>query len=540
VEPIWILIAFLVGLTVRQVGLPPLVGFLCAGFVLAGMGVAETETLRMLADLGIYLLLFSIGLKLDLRGLAKPAVWAVASTHMLMFTAGIGLVVFALAWGGLGLFAELNLWTSLLIAFALSFSSTVFAVKVLEGRAEIKSRHGREAIGVLITQDLLAIVFLTGSTGELPSPWALLLLGLPVLRLPLKAVFERVGHGELLVLYGLLLVLGAVYLFEHMQMKPDLGALVAGVLMGSHPKSGELSKALLSLKDLFLVAFFLTIGLQGVPTLEQLGIATALLSLLPLKAAMFFWLMTRFRMRARTATLSALPLGNYSEFGLIVGAVGVSAGWLDPAWLLVMAIAMSFSFIAVAPFNAKAHGLFAKYMNPLQRFESEHRLADDQHISFSQPVDAVVIAMGRVGTATYDVLREQFGDRVIGLDQDPGVVKRHTDSGRQVICGDATDPDFYARFNPASTCQLAIIAMQKTSEAITIASLLRSAGFRSHIVAMAQFRDEIDQLRDAGVDAAHYLHDEMGVGLARSALAELDADLRSVTPASPEHHQDGR
>lgn len=523
-EPIWILIAFLVGLAVRQVGLPPLVGFLCAGFVLTAMGVEETETLKYLADLGIYLLLFSIGLKLDLRGLAKPAVWGVASIHMGVFTGLVGLGVFGLTFTGLGLFAELDLWTTLLIAFALSFSSTVFAVKVLEGNAEMNSRHGREAIGVLITQDLFAIVFLTASTGKLPSPWALLLLGLPLIRRPLKMIFERVGHGELLVLYGLLLVLGAVYLFELVELKPDLGALVAGLLLGAHPKAGELSKALLSLKDLFLVAFFLTIGLQGVPTLEQLGIATALLVLLPFKAAMFFWLMTRFRLRARTATLSTLPLSNYSEFGLIVGAVGVTAGWIDSAWLLIAAIAMSVSFVFSAPLNAVAHGLFAKYMEPLQRFESKRRLPDDQHIEFDSPIDAVVIAMGRIGTAAYDEISERFGDRVVGLDLDPDMVKHHTEQGRNMICGDATDPDFYARFDAASPCKLAIIALQSTRESIAIAKLLRSCGFTGHIVAMAEFEDEVDQLRDAGIDSAHYLHDEMGTGLARSSLAEIDAD----------------
>lgn len=523
-EPIWILIAFLVGLAVRQVGLPPLVGFLCAGFVLSAMGVEDTETLQALSELGIYLLLFSIGLKLDLRSLARPAVWGVASIHMLTFTAGIGLAVFALTFTGLGLFADLNIWTSMLVAFALSFSSTVFAVKVLEGRAEMNSRHGEEAIGVLITQDLFAIVFLTASMGKLPSPWALLLLGLPLLRLPLKMVFERVGHGELLVLYGLLLVLGSVYLFKLVEVKPDLGALVAGLIMGSHPKSGELSKALLSLKDLFLVAFFLSIGLQGVPTLEQAGIASSLLLLLPLKAAMFFWLMTRFRLRARTATLSTLPLTNYSEFGLIVGAVGVSAGWIDSAWLLVAAIAMSISFVVSSPLNAMAHGLFAKYMKPLQRYETERRLADDQHISFSHPVDVVVIAMGRIGTAAYDEVKERFGDRVVGLDQDPDVVKEHAEAGRSVLSGDATDPDFYARFDSASQCRLAIIALQSTSESMAIATLLRSAGFSGHIVAMAEFHDELEQLREAGVDSVHYLHDEMGIGLARSSLAEIDAD----------------
>jgi glutathione-regulated potassium-efflux system ancillary protein KefC len=523
-EPFWILIAFLVGLAVRQVGLPPLVGFLCAGFVLSGMGVEATETLTRLADLGIYLLLFSIGLKLDLRGLAKPAVWGVASIHMFVFTLGIGLGVFALTFTGLGLFAELNFWTSMLVAFALSFSSTVFAVKVLENSAEMNSRHGEETIGVLITQDIFAILFLTASMGKLPSPWALLLIGLPLLRVPLKIIFERVGHGELLVIYGLLLVLGSVYLFDALQVKPDLGALVAGLIMGSHPKSSELSKSLLSLKDLLLVAFFLSIGLQGVPSLEQLGIATALLVLLPLKAAMFFWLMTRFRLRARTATLSTLPLSNYSEFGLIVGAVGVSSGWIDPAWLLIAAIAMSISFVCTAPLNAVSHSLFAKYMRPLERFESSVRLPDDRHINFTHPVDVVVVSMGRIGTAAYDEMRERFGDRVIGLDLDPDVVKSHADQGRQVICGDATDPDFYARFNPSSPCKVAIIALQKTTEAITIASLLRTSGFCGHIVAMAEFQDQIQKLRDAGVDSAHYLHEEMGIGLARSSLAEIDAD----------------
>ncbi|MEN0021582.1 MAG: cation:proton antiporter family protein [Planctomycetota bacterium] len=521
-EPIWILIAFLIGLAVRQVGLPPLVGFLCAGFVLAGMGVQETQVLTYFAEVGIYLLLFSIGLKLDLRGLAEPAVWGVASIHMLVFTVLLGLVVFALTFTGLGLFAELDFWTSMLVAFALSFSSTVFAVKVLEGKAEMKSRHGQEAIGVLITQDLFAIVFLTASIGKLPSPWALLLLGVPLLRHPLKMVFERVGHGELLVLYGLLLVMGFVYLFEMVQMKPDLGALIAGLILGSHPKAGELSKALLSLKDLFLVAFFLSIGLQGVPTLSQLGIASALLVLLPIKAAMFFWLMTRFKLRARTATLSTLPLSNYSEFGLIVGAVGVSAGWIAPGWLLVAAIAMSMSFVFTSPVNAFSHGLFAKYMQPLQRFESDSRLPDDQHIEMSKPVDAVVVSMGRVGTAAYDLLQERFGDGVVGLDQSADVVQRHNQAGRHVICGDATDPDFYARFGSASSSKLAIIALQRTAECIEITKLLRSSGFRGRIVAMAQFQDQVERLREAGADSAHYLYDELGIGLARSALSELD------------------
>ncbi|MEM1446437.1 MAG: cation:proton antiporter family protein [Planctomycetota bacterium] len=523
-EPIWIVIAFLVGLAVKQFGLPAMVGFLGAGFVLAAMGVEQSETLSYLADLGIYLLLFSIGLKLDLRGLAKPEVWGVASLHMGVTTLAIGAGVFALSMLGLGMFAELSWQTSLLVAFALSFSSTVFAVKVLEEKAEMNSRHGDQAIGVLIVQDLFAIVFLTVSLGKLPSPWALGLLALPLIRPLLGVVMTRVGHGELLLLSGLVLVYGFTELFSIVQMKPDLGALIAGLLIGSHPKAGELAKSLLGLKDLLLVAFFLTIGLNGLPGLEQLGIAVGLVLLVPAKVMLFFWLMTKFRLRSRTATLSSLALANASEFGLIVGALGAEKGWISGEWLVILAISVSLSFIMAAPFNARAHRLFAKWRPRLQDFESETRLPDDKHIEFESPPKAVVVAMGRVGSAAYDELREHYGNEVVGLDADRVVVDRQTKAGRTVICGDATDPDFYERFGAASECEVVLIALQAKAEACAIAQLIRENGFAGHIVAMAKFRDEVEDLQNNGVDTACYLHDEMGLGLANSALETVERD----------------
>lgn len=527
-DPIWVVIAFGVGLAVKQFGLPPMVGFLGAGFVLAGLGVEHSETLKYMADMGIYLLLFSIGLKLDLRGLTKPEVWGVASSHMAITTVVVGGIVFGLSMLGLGMFAELTCQTSALIAFALSFSSTVFAVKVLEEKAEMKSRHGHEAIGVLIVQDLFAIVFLTISLGKMPSPWAFGLLLLPLTRPILRIVMDRAGHGELLLLAGLVLVYATTTLFEEVQMKPDLGALIAGLLVGSHPKSSELAKSLLSLKDLLLVAFFLTIGLNGLPGLEQLGIAVALVLLVPLKAVLFFLLMTRFRLRARTSMLSSLALANCSEFGLIVGALAADPekGWISQEWLVILAISVSLSFILAAPFNAKAHSTFAKYSKRLMRFESKTRLPDDQHIEFERPPKAIVVALGRTGTAAYDALHEHLGDDVVGLDADPVSAERHREAGRTVIVGDATDPDFYERFNPTCGCELILIGLQSKSEAGTITKLLRKSGFTGRVVAMARFPDEIKELEKAGVDTACYLHNEMGIGLATSALESMQADCK--------------
>ncbi|MEM1099750.1 MAG: NAD(P)-binding protein, partial [Planctomycetota bacterium] len=185
---------------------------------------------------------------------------------------------------------------------------------------------------------------------------------------------------------------------------------------------------------------------------------------------------------------------------------------------------VSLSFILAAPFNAQAHNVFARWRDRFMRFESKTRLPDDQHIEFERPPRAIVVALGRTGTAAYDALREHFGDEVVGLDASPENVRQHVDAGRRVIVGDATDPDLYERFNPTCGCELILIGLQSKSEAGTITRLLRAAGFTGHIVAMARFPDEVEELKEAGVDTPRYLHDEMGIGLASSALECLEVD----------------
>ena len=125
-DPAWIAIAFALGFAVRLVGLPPLVGFLAAGFVLRAMGVENTETLQTIADTGVLLLLFSLGLKLKLSSLARTEVWGTATVHMATTVALFGLGIWGLGAAGFSVFAGLDLPTSLLLGFALSFSSTVF------------------------------------------------------------------------------------------------------------------------------------------------------------------------------------------------------------------------------------------------------------------------------------------------------------------------------------------------------------------------------------------------------------------------------
>ncbi|MCM8529595.1 MAG: cation:proton antiporter, partial [Lentisphaeraceae bacterium] len=164
-DPLWIAIAFVCGFLVKLIKLPPLIGFLAAGFILNILGAEGGPFLNATADLGITLLLFTIGLKLRLRELARPEVWGVASLHMSLVTGLIAVFTFILAQTSLPLFTNLDFKTCLLIGFALSFSSTVFAIKVLDELGASNSKHGKISVGILVVQDIAAVIFLSISIG---------------------------------------------------------------------------------------------------------------------------------------------------------------------------------------------------------------------------------------------------------------------------------------------------------------------------------------------------------------------------------------
>jgi predicted Kef-type K+ transport protein len=516
-DPAWIALAFVLGLAMRMVGLPPLVGFLAAGFVLKGFGVEGGEVIEEIADLGVYLLLFGIGLKLDLRSLARPEVYGVASIHMGLTTIAFTGAVFLVGLTGLGLFGGLGLGPAALIAFALSFSSTVFAVKVQEESGEVSARHARVAIGILIVQDIYAIIFLTASTGKLPSPWALGLLALPLVRPALMWLISKSGHGELLVLLGIVLVAGATKLFEIVSMKPDLGALVIGLLVAAHPKSGELSKAILGFKDLFLVGFFLSIGLKGAPSVEAVGIAVVLALVMPLKIALFYWLMAKFRLRARTSLLASFSLANYSEFGLIVAAVGAKAGWISDDWLVIIAVALSLTFLAAAPLNTHARAVYERFGDRLRRHESAKRARGDEEVDPGSATIAV-FGMSRVGQGAYDELRERLGDVAIGVDRKPEIVQRNLDAGRHVLMGDATDVDFLMRVRKRDQIEVVLLTMSNQNEILEAVRVLRENGYTNIIAATARYPDDLAALEAAGVQAAFDLFEGAGAGFAEHVL----------------------
>ena len=312
------------GFLAHEVRIPPLVGFLTAGFCLHLVGFTAFDGLQEVSDLGVVLLLFTIGLKFDLRSLLQPEAHGTAALHMITVVAlGAGTIGLAAAIGIVSVTGGLG--TLALLGFALSFSSTVLVVKVLEDRSDDGSYYGQIAIAILVLQDLAAVAFITIAGEEPPSPRALaLVLLIPGVWL-LSRVLDRVGRGELLVLFGVVMALGPGYVaFEAVGIHGDLGALVLGLAFSTHPRAVEMSKSLFSVKELFLVGFFVVIGLQAVPTWSDLLMALTLCAiLLPFNFVSFYLMGRLFGLRNRTSVRSSLALSNFSEFALIVVAVGI-------------------------------------------------------------------------------------------------------------------------------------------------------------------------------------------------------------------------
>lgn len=513
-EVISLSFAFFFGLAVRRFGLPPMVGFLAAGFAIHAVGPrlglpAESGAiLDHVAHLGVLLLLFAVGLKLRLGQLAQPQVFGGALIHSAITTA-----VFSF---GFVVFLRLDWSTALLLGVILSFSSTVFSAKVLEAKRDIGAFYGRTAIGILIVQDIIALAVLALYSGQAPSPWALALLAaLPLLRPVLHWLVDVSGHDELMVLAGMLLaVVAGGAGFQAVGLGAEIGALVMGLLLSTHPRANELSDALWGLKEIFLVGFFLQIGMSGLPGPSDLMLALALVVLLPLKGALYFALLLAFRLRARTAFLTAANLTAYSEFSLIVAAAVL------PEWLVPLALAVSLSFVCAAPLDRFADRLFERLEPWLEGFEAR-RVHRDELPTDLGAATVLILGMGRTGTAAYDQMEGPF--RALGIDADSYRVAGHVAAGRNVLFADVEDAAFWRGLKMAKV-EGAILAMDSVEAKESAARALRAKGFHGPIIAHALYEDHVLRLKTAGADHIYQTMNQAGIGLADQAARAIDLD----------------
>ena len=530
VPAIYLLAVVVLGFAATLLRLPPLVGFLAAGFVLGASDLPNLDFVQTLGDLGVAVLLFTIGLKLDPRVLARREVAGTAAIALVLLTTLSAALVVPLLLVGLWV-DTVTPAGAVALCFALSFSSTVVVVKLLEDRDDAASLYGRIAIGVLVAQDIAAVAYMTFSSEEPPSPWALSLVALWPASGLFGKVLNRIDHREMRTLFGMSMALLPGYLlFDILGLDGDLGALIMGALLASHPAAKELSSALFTIKELLLVGFFLAIGMDGVPGAGAFVLAAALLLLLPVRALVYAVVVRLMRMRRRTSVMTGLAMTAYSEFALIVVSVAVRQKLLGGGWTAAVSLALALSFIVSSIVNRRPAGLVRRMTGRIPHRPSSTLHPEERPLNLLG-VRTVVFGMGRVGRATYNRLYADGETGVLGIDNDASKVETLAKQGNNILEADATDQEFWDRLDAVHTTK-AVLAMSEPGANVRVLEWLNRSSFEGRVIAVAAFDDEAETMRRAGVDAVINMYDGLGDALAQAVEALPAGTAPPVVPAA--------
>ncbi len=507
-ELIWIASAFLSGLLVSRLALPPMVGYLIAGYLLHAFNIAPLQSLGHLAEVGIQLLLFSVGLKLKARTLLRREVLTVGGLHLLLMAIVSALVFFWL---------NQHITGGLVLGISLAFSSTVFAIKALEDNGELSSLHGRDVLSILILQDVVAIGLLAWTEGKQATPWALSILALPLLRPLAHRLLSACRSSELKLLLGVSMAISGGVIAEKLGLTADIGALLTGAMLAHHSKTEELSERLWSLKELFLVAFFLQIGLSELPNQQQIYQALTLLALLPVQGLMFFALYLISGLRARTAFISSLALMTYSEFALITTRAITDAQLLPQEWNSIISLAVAGSLAIAAPLNRFSQQLFLWLEPVLTRLEKKSGHPDRLPLSFGA-AEWLIIGMGRTGAAAYQTLIRQE-QRVVGLDADPTVIETQLALGRRVVYADVGDSELWGKL-PLDKVKGVLLTLPSFDTRLNAIGQLRKHQFAGTIGTICYLVEDENLLKQQGASFVIHPLVEAGNQLAKHLLKQ--------------------
>ncbi|MBI4266560.1 MAG: cation:proton antiporter [Acidobacteria bacterium] len=548
-----LLVAALVGALGTWLRQPLIVSFIAVGLLVgpAGMSlVTQPEQIELLAGIGISLLLFVVGLKLDFHTIRTLGPVALATgIAQVGFTAVIGVLIAAsLGMDGL---------TAIYVAVAVTFSSTIIVVKLLSDKREIDALHGRIAVGVLIVQDLaviLVMIAVTAFGGERAADQSLaahatqiLVKGLGFLavvsvlavRVLPAATIHLARSPELLVLSGIAWAVVLAATGEALGLRQEVGAFVAGASLASTPYREAIGSRLVTVRDFLLLFFFIDLGarldlsLLGATFGAALILSAFVLIGKPLLVMIILGLMGY---RKRTNFLSGLAVAQISEFSLILGALGVSVGHLGPdAMGLVttvglITIGLSTYMIIHA---ARLYEWLAPWLGVFERRTPYREAAADT--GAPPRADVVILGLGRYGggIVRHLLLRNR---RVVGVDFDPEALARWRAEGIPVIYGDASDPELFERL-PLEGANWVVSTAPDIDTSRVLLHHLRERGFRGKVAVACRTADEGDVLRLEGADvllrpyadAAEQAADAITTAMDRlGALATVAPGLREV------------
>jgi Kef-type K+ transport system membrane component KefB len=493
--------------------LPLVIAYVAVG-VLAGPSAADLVDpggeLELLAQLGIALLLFVVGLKLDVHVIRAlgPVALVVGGAQVALTAAGGFLLALAL---GLGV------TPALYTGIGLALSSTIIVVKLLSDRRELDDLHGRLALGILIVQDLVVVVVMiaVAASGEADGSaggallgvllrGAALLVALAILmRWALTPLLHRVARvPDLLVLFAIAWAVALGALGEELGLGVEVGAFLGGVSLASTPYREAIGSRLITIRDFLLLFFFIDLGSKvDVGQLAgELWIAAALSAfVLLVKPAVVMALLGGLRYRKRVSLATGLGLAQVSEFSLILGALGLRLGHID-AETTSLLTAVALVTIAVSVYvYPHSDAIADRFGGLLDVFERRAPRPEGGHPP-EEPPEVIVLGLGRYGEGIVEGLLQREV-AVLGVDFDPIALGRWSERGLDVLYGDAEDPELPHHL-PLPARGWVVSTVRRVDANLALLHALAHDGYTGHVAVAAHRPDDVARLTRAG---AHHV-----------------------------------
>ncbi|MFN3514073.1 MAG: cation:proton antiporter [Phenylobacterium sp.] len=508
------------GLVLRQ---PLIVSFIAVG-ILAGPSVLNiarsAEPIDLLAELGIAVLLFLVGVKLDVK--------LVRTLGMVALATGLGQVIFTSVFGFLICLAlGLDPITSLYISVALTFSSTIIIVKLLSDKREIETLHGRIALGFLIVQDIVVVLAMIALSAVgvgarsgagpgdvlrvMASGFAMLGVVILFVKFAANPLTERLARTpELLIGFAIALAAAFAAVGEGLGFGKELGGLLAGVALASTPFRDTIAARMAPLRDFLLLFFFIALGAQlDLRGLGDSGFAAVVLSLFVLvgNPLIVVLIMAGLGYHRRTGFLAGLTVAQISEFSLIFMAMGVSLGHVSGDSLGLVTLVGLITIAASTYMITYSHQLYRLCEPLLARLKIGERVraAEGHGAQSDRGPEVVVFGLGRYGGALGRHLAAS-GRRVFGIDISPHAVRRWRDEGYEGAYGDLSDPEFLTTLPLAqarwviATMRLRDTGVGHADARIVLIQQLRELGYEGRIAVASTEEAESDFVLESGAD----------------------------------------
>ena len=542
-------ISALAGALAVRLRQPVLIAYIVVGILVgpAVFGIVKAhDQIALLAEIGVTVLLFVVGLKLDLHHIRHIGPVALATgLGQLAFTIVFGFILIVLLGKGL--------MDALYVAVALTFSSTIIVVKLLSDKRELDSLHGRIAVGFLIVQDLAVVLAMmtmsalrgAGDAALVDVAGSLLLrlaaaavLMFVLMRFVLPRVVEAMARSqELLLIFAIAWGTGLAALGEWAGFSKEAGAFMAGFSLASTAYREAMNARLTGIRDFMLLFFFVDLGAKlDFSTLGGELWPALVLSLFVLigNPLIVMAIMGYMGYRKRTGFLAGLTVAQISEFSIVFVAMGITLGHIGVEALGLTTLVGLVTIMVSTYMILFSHALYDKLAPWLKLFERTRpfrELAVEQQERPADAPDIIVFGLGRYGARLMHQLGEA-GIAVLGVDFDPETVRALGKAGVPVRFGDGEDPAFLESL-PLREARWVVTTFPRWESNRAFLNALHEAGFGGRIAGVV--RDDLHQraLDAAGVERVLNPFDDAADFAARTFAAEIAfAEAHAVPPAA--------